>query len=173
MNNQRLRYSPLSNDALLVQAEPKEDGNHSEEDGVKEGRQDTLDNSCLKRSDPNEHLMTRSYGESARTKHDSWDRTEPSEPAGLSAQGINVGDSSDESQERSPNDDQPDGDRPTDDFTDLSRMGVHRRVVPDDILGYDFDSGLDGLPALFLVNVPGKDVSLVLSAESAKGMKTV
>ena len=34
-----------SNDTLLVQAEPEEDGNHGEQDSIEDGRQDTLDDS--------------------------------------------------------------------------------------------------------------------------------
>jgi hypothetical protein len=104
----------------------------------------------------------------AHTKHDSGNSAKPCEPACLGTQGVDVRDSSDESRQRSPDDDEPDSNRPADDFTNLSRVGVHRRVVPDDIFGNDFNSGLNVLPALLLVDVSGKDMSLVLGVEPAR-----
>jgi hypothetical protein len=96
-----------SNGSLLVQTEPQEDGKDGEDDGVDGRRKDTLDDTYRSSTDQKTCLL-RIPQPMMLTNNSRRQSTDPGQPTRLRTQGIDVGNRSDESQERCPDDDQPD-----------------------------------------------------------------
>jgi len=96
--------------------------------------------------------------------------TNPGEEGSGRTQCIDIGDDTDECDRNSPDDDQSNSQGPRNDGSDLSLVRVHLHVGPFDILGYDFDTGLDESEALVgRRDQSSESVRLGLGSESDKG----